>query len=67
MCFCALFVCGSVFRVGVGPDWEGFGYDLNIPEVSVSTMFRSGFIAIAWILNSSEACEENSSITVPGS
>lgn len=67
MWFCALSVCGGVFRVEEGPDSVVFGYDLNNPKVSVSIMFRSGFIAVVWILNSLGACEENSSITVHGS
>lgn len=67
VCSCASPVRGSVFWAEAGPDWEACGYDLDIPKVSVTIMFRSGFIAVFWILNSLGAREENSSITVPGS
>lgn len=49
MWFCALFVCGGVFQVEEGSDSVVFGYDLNNSEVSVSMMFRSGFIAVVSI------------------
>jgi len=34
----------------VRPGLEAFGYDLNIPKVSVSRMFRIGFIGVVWQL-----------------
>lgn len=63
MWFCAFFVCGDAFGVEAG---KSFAYCLDIPKVSVSIVFRSGFIAVTWILCSLGAGEEKS-ITVPGS
>lgn len=60
MWFCACFVCDDAFGVEAG---KCFAYYLDIPGASVSIVFRSGFIAVIWILCSLGVGEEKS-ITV---